>query len=198
MMAVAARAGVPVHALIRPRGGSFLYAPDEIAVMVCDIRQARRSGVQGVVIGAARADGRLDQDALAQLVAASDGMAVTLNRVFDLVPDRDEAMDLAIAMGIGRILTSGGAATAAGGAAEIGRLERRAAGRIGILPAGGIGADNVASLLAGAPVAEVHASCSRPAPATGPLTQLGFADPGDRQTDRDAVAALKAALRRVS
>lgn len=197
-MAVAARAGVPVHALIRPRGGSFLYAPDEIAAMVCDIRQARRSGVQGVVIGAARADGRLDQDALAQLVAASEGMAVTLNRVFDLVPDRDEAMDLAIAMGIGRILTSGGAATAAEGAAEIGRLERRAAGRIGILPAGGISADNVASLLAGAPVAEVHASCSRPAPATGPLSRLGFTDPGDRQTDRDAVTALKAALRRGS
>ncbi|MDE6340649.1 MAG: copper homeostasis protein CutC, partial [Muribaculaceae bacterium] len=36
---------MPVNVLIRPRAGDFVYTPEEIAVMECDIEEAVKSGV---------------------------------------------------------------------------------------------------------------------------------------------------------
>lgn len=194
MMALAAGCGVPVHVLIRPRAGGFRYSQAEIAAMGADVAAARAAGLQGVVIGAAGADGRLELAVLARLVEAARGMAVTLNRVFDLVPDRVEALEAAIGLGCSRVLTSGGAATAADGAAEIGVLVARAAGRIGVLPAGGIRAGNVRALVEATGVREVHASCGRRVAAAARERALGLAPAGARQTDAGEVRRLKAAL----
>ena len=193
MMVRAARVGVPVHALIRARGGDFVFGTDEVEAMCADIGAARAAGLAGVVIGAARADGTLDNAALARLVEAAAGMAVVLNRVFDLVPDRAAALEAAVRLGIGWILTSGGAVTAAEGAEDLRRLIRQAAGRIVILPAGGITAANARTLIA-AGACELHASCSRPAGRDLRLQVMGFAGAGDRQTDETQVRALKAAM----
>lgn len=193
MMARAARAGVPVHALIRARGGDFVFGTDEVEAMCADIGAARAAGLAGVVIGAAQADGALDTGALARMVKAAAGMAVVLNRVFDLVPDRAAALEVAVGLGIGRILTSGGAATAADGEGELRRLIRLAAGRIIILPAGGITATNARPLIT-AGARELHASCSRSAAPDPRLQAFGFAGEGDRQTDAALVRALKSAM----
>lgn len=42
----------PIHVLIRPRGGDFLYETDEVATMLADIAEAKRLGMAGVVTGA--------------------------------------------------------------------------------------------------------------------------------------------------
>mgnify|MGYP003342324508 CR=1 FL=1 len=47
---------VSVHALIRPRAGSFVYCDDEIEIMKKDIAIAKELGVDGVVIGALTPD----------------------------------------------------------------------------------------------------------------------------------------------
>lgn len=194
LMAMAAGVAVPVHVLIRPRAGGFCYEPREVAVMLADILAARAAGLDGVVIGASDAAGRLEAGALREMIAAAGPMALTLHRAFDLVPDWRKAVDMAVDLGIGRILTAGGAVTAAEGAGRLAAIAAHAAGRIGILPGAGITAENVAALLAQVPVTEVHASCAVPAPMREDEALRGFGGPGLRMTDRAKVRALKAVL----
>lgn len=193
-MARAAEVGVPVHALIRSRAGDFSFGPDEVDAMVADIRSARRAGLAGVVIGAAHADGQLDAAALWRMRDAAGGMSVTLHRVFDLVPDFARAVEVAVDLGLNRILTSGGAVGAPEGAAALARICAMAAGRIGILPAAGITAGNVAALLSQVPVDEVHSACTASHPLDPAAVALGFGLPERLLTDRQEVRALKDAL----
>ena len=195
LMQMAAAAAKPVYALIRPCAGGFVYADAEVAVMLADVQAARAAGLAGVVLGAALADGQLDAVTLRALIAAAGTMDVTLSRVFDLVPGWRQAVDLAVALGIGRILTSGGAVRAVEGVERLAAIQAYAAGRIGILPGAGITAENVGAILARVPVREVHASCSAPLGAGGGVERLGFVGPGLRETRAESVRALKAALK---
>jgi len=158
MMRFAAELGMPVRVLLRPRGGTFTYDADEIAVIERDITAVRGFGLGGVVIGAAHPDGRLDRDRLARLIDQCDGLGRTLHRVFDLTPDPFEALELAIELGFDRILTSGQQPTAAEGAPLLARLVAAADGRITILAACGIDADNVGELIRATAVTEVHST----------------------------------------
>jgi copper homeostasis protein len=186
MMRAAAGCGRPVMALIRPRSGDFRHDAAELAVMRADIAEARRAGLAGVVIGATQGDA-LDGAALAGLVAAAEGMDVTLHRAADLCADPLAVVDLCHALGIRRILTSGGAASAASGLDRLAAMVRHAAGRLSIMPGGGVTPETVAALRGLRP-AEVHASCSVP----GPAAPMGFGAP--RLTSAERVRALKDVL----
>ncbi|MGF0537682.1 copper homeostasis protein CutC [Agrobacterium sp. ES01] len=195
LMALAAKAPVPVHALIRPRAGDFAFSISELAVMRTDIDAARTAGLAGVVIGASTRNGALDEGALTALVQTAEGMDLTLHRAFDLTPDPFQAMELAISLGFKRILTSGCERTAIEGKKLLSELNGMSRGRISIMPGSGIRADNAATLLKGLSVSEVHASCSVPiAHAHSKLVNMGFVSTHERQTDAHAVAALKSVL----
>jgi copper homeostasis protein len=158
-----ARLGIPIFAMIRPRGGDFLYTDVEYAVMRRDIAHAKRLGADGVVLGLLRADGTVDVERTRPLVDAARPLPVTFHRAIDVARDAEEALDALIAMGVDRVLTSGQAPTAPAGAAVIARLVRRAAGRIVVLPGCGIDEENVRELVARTGVHEVHVR------GTGPL-----------------------------
>jgi len=195
LMAAAARQAVPAYAMIRPRAGDFVYSADELSIMREDIETARRAGLAGVVLGASRADGRLDRDALATLVAQADGLGKTLHRAFDLVPDVGEAIEIAVELGFERILTSGRAKTAAEGIDELRRIVALADGRISIMPGSGVNSRTIGMFVPELGVGEIHASCAvAAAPADGRVLALGFASGNERRTDQTTVRALKAAL----
>ena len=42
---------IPIHVLIRPRGGDFLYSDEEIEIMAEDVEIFAKAGADGVVIG---------------------------------------------------------------------------------------------------------------------------------------------------
>ena len=63
------RLSIPVHVLIRPRGGDFIYSEPEIAVMRHDIEVAKALGAAGVVLGVLTAEAAIDRDQTAELVA---------------------------------------------------------------------------------------------------------------------------------
>ncbi|HEU5358907.1 MAG TPA: copper homeostasis protein CutC [Gemmatimonadales bacterium] len=148
---------VPVMVLVRPRGGEFRYSPIEVSAMIGSIERARSLGAAGVVIGALAADGGIDRAVTERLVKAARPMSVTFHRAFDVVPDRADALETLVTLGVDRVLTSGGAPTAEAGVLELKRLVDQAAGRIGILAGGRIRAGNVAAIVRATGVREVHA-----------------------------------------
>ena len=198
-MELAGRAAIPVNALIRPRAGGFHYSAAEIDIIKRDIDVARQAGLAGVVIGASLADGQLDEETLTALVTAADGLDLTLHRAFDLVPDPLAALEMAVRLGFGRILTSGGGKSALAGLSTLAALAGAADGRISIMPGGGVRPETVEALLAVEGIFELHSSGGRPVNGVQPrLLELGFVDAGSRQTDRDTVRAFRAEIARVT
>ncbi|WP_019998286.1 copper homeostasis protein CutC [Aureimonas ureilytica] len=187
---------VPAYAMIRPRAGDFCFSPREADLMVRDIAAVREAGLAGVVLGAGRADGRLDLRLLERLLRAADGLGTTLHRAFDLAgPAFEAALEEAIRLGFERVLTSGGARTAPEGLPVLARLMERAEGRITVMPGSGITPQTLPALLSRLPIVEVHASCALPVPVRSPAAErLGFCDAGERRTDEAVVRALKALL----
>lgn len=193
LIALAAKCGVPVVAMIRPRAGDFVWSEAEVGMMEAEIAAVRAAGLHGVVLGASLPDGRLDVPVLRRLVAASGGMELVLHRCIDLTPDMGAALEEAVSLRFHRILTSGGETTAEKGAARISALVKQAAGRITVMPGSGVTPDN-APLFKGLGIAEIHASCSVSTPVTGRVAEMGFAPPLRQQTEADAVRALRKAL----
>lgn len=156
--AVRAINSIKVNVLIREREGDFLYTSDEIDAMAYDVETCNSLGVDGVVVGALTADGRVDVDACRKMLAGKGSMSVTFHRAFDLCRDPFEALDALIELGVDRVLTSGLAASAPEGVEMLRQLNSYAAGRIIILAGGGVKSSNVRDLVDQTGVTEVHAS----------------------------------------
>ncbi len=148
--------GVPVHVMIRPRGGGFVFDRDEVAVMRRDLRAAVALGAHGVVVGVLTPDGDIDRPLLAELVAAAEGRQVTFHRAADVARDIEVAVQTAFDAGCSRVLTSGGAPTAADGARMLARLVRNAPDGGIVLAGGGITSATAATLVADTLVPEIH------------------------------------------
>lgn len=141
------RVSIPLYVMIRPRGGDFVYTDEEIEVMRRDIRMAKEIGVAGVVLGVLLPDGNVDVARNKELVELAKPLGVTFHRAFDLTPDAEKALEDVIASGAERILTSGQQSSAPLGAALLGRLVTRAAGRIEIMAGAGVNPWNAAELM---------------------------------------------------
>jgi copper homeostasis protein len=156
--------GAPVYVMIRPRPGDFDYNADELDLMRRDIDAVRRAGLDGLVLGASRPNGELDDTALRRLLEHADGLPCTLHRAFDVTPELHVALDTAIDLGFERILTSGGAPSAWEGRDRIAELVARAGDKISIMAGAGVTTGNVVDLVHRTGVREVHASCSATIP----------------------------------
>ena len=195
LIALAAASPVPVYALIRPRSGDFVFDGHDTDAMLGDIDAARAAGLAGIVIGANRPNGALDIPLLQRLLTHAQGLGTTLHRAIDLVPDFAEATEAAASLGIGRILTSGGAPTALAGIDRIATIHETARGRVSVMAGAGLNPANLEQLLAAGVADEVHSSCATAdRQASEPAIRLGFAAPIRRTTSAAIVAAMKAAL----
>lgn len=152
-----AHVSLPIFVLVRPRAGDFVYSSDEHRTMLEQIAQAKHEGAAGIVTGALTAQRLIAERRLAELIARARPLSFTFHRAFDECVDHIMALETLIRHRVDRVLTSGGAKTAAEGGAQIGRLVRHARGRIGILPGGGIDASNVRTIQTTG-VTEVHFS----------------------------------------
>ena len=152
---------IPVFVMIRPRGGSFVYSEEERDVMRRDIVVAREIGAEGVVIGGLLPNGNIDLALVSALVDAARGVPVTFHRAFDLTPDLEASLESLAEAGVRRILTAGGASTAAEGTSLLGTLVRRAGSRIVVMAGGGVREENVGEMAARSGVREVHVRLTR-------------------------------------
>ena len=149
---------IPLYCMIRPRGGHFTYDEAELDIMKADILQCKLLGCDGVVLGILNKEGHVNTKHCAMLISHAYPMGVTFHRAFDGVADPEKSLEDIIELGCERILTSGGAATAAEGAATIADLINQADSRIIVMPGGSIRSDNIISIAEKTGATEFHSS----------------------------------------
>jgi copper homeostasis protein len=160
--AVRRKISIGLHVMIRPRGGDFCYEEDEVDIMRRDILLARNLGADGIVLGILGHKGDVDGPRTRQLVELARPLNVTFHRAFDMSADLLQALEDVYATGADRVLTSGGEQECLQGATIIAELVRRAGNRIAIMASGGIGPDDVATIVARTGVGEIHVGLSSP------------------------------------
>jgi copper homeostasis protein len=153
--------GLPVHVLLRPRGGSFQYTKSEMAVMREDIRHVKQLGAAGVVLGLLRPDGSVDVEGMRELVQLAHPMKVTFHRAFDVTPSLPQALEDVITTGCDRVLTSGGQRDVAAGSGCLAKLVVQANHRIAIAVGGGLQLKDAALLARLTGAAHFHGSLRR-------------------------------------
>ena len=134
MIEQAVSMGIHVQVLIRPREGDFVYDRDEVLCMQRDIRHARELGAGGVVIGALRPDGSIDEETTRRLVDEAEGMSITFHRAFDVCARPEEALE------------------------QLRGLVEQADGRIIIMPGAGVNPQNASRILSETGAHEIHGS----------------------------------------
>ena len=154
--------GLPVMAMVRPRGGSFAYSPREIETMLREVDALKDSGAAGVVFGALTRDAALDLESCRRLVEAAGPLDVTFHRAFDEVSEPLSALDALIDLGVNRLLTSGQQPTAEAGIPLIRELVSRAAGRLQVMAGAGVRPENAARIVDETGVTEIHGTASEP------------------------------------
>lgn len=177
-----------IHVLVRSRAGDFVYTGEEVETMAAQVEEALEAGADGIVIGCLTAGGDVDIPAMERLVrtvesynlaaelmrsdlchAANDShffpgpskrVSITFHRAFDVCKRPFDALEQIIALGCDRLLTSGQGPTVVEGSDMLRELRKRAAGRIIILPGGGVTPKNAGRILAMTGCTEIHASAS--------------------------------------
>jgi copper homeostasis protein len=169
-----------LRVLLRPHGGPFTLSRAEVDALREDVRRVRELGMQGIVIGALGADGAIDREAMRLLREEARPLEATFHRAFDRLARQDAALETLIELGFERVLTSGDASNAWDGRERLRALIRQAAGRILVLPGGGVRSAHAAELLAATGARELHSS----------------ARTGGELVDAGEVRALRAAVGR--
>ncbi len=75
---------IPVHPIVRPRGGDFCYSSNDFTIMKNDIARIRDLGFAGVVVGVLDTDGHIDMPRMREIMSVSGSLAVTFHRAFDM------------------------------------------------------------------------------------------------------------------
>jgi copper homeostasis protein len=160
MGAVREQLHIPIFAMIRPRGGDFVYSTAEFVAMKSSIGSAKKLRMDGVVLGILQRNQRVDVHRTRELVELAQPLPTTFHRAFDESADLRQGLENVIQTSAKRILTSGGAKSAPEGAAMLAELVAAARGRIVIIPGAGINASNIAQVAKQTGAREFHSGLS--------------------------------------
>ncbi|WP_373550493.1 copper homeostasis protein CutC [Haliscomenobacter sp.] len=142
---------IPIHVMIRPRGGDFVYTAEELGQMELEIAYCKAQGVPGVVLGALTSSGELDLENILKLATlAKPEMLVVVHKCIDYTPDPVAAFEHLLAHHnlIDYVLTSGGKPTAREGLPVLRQMVALSKGRIKVMAAGKITKENLEALAA--------------------------------------------------
>jgi len=149
---------IPLHVIIRPRGGDFNYSQNEIDVMKKDIEFCKANNINGVVFGMLTNDKKINKLVNKELVNIAGSMSSTFHRAIDECTDIDKAMNDLISLGFKRVLTSGGKSNASEGMEVIKEFQNTFGEKIIIIPGGGIRHSNLQKLLKETYCKEYHSA----------------------------------------
>lgn len=200
LLAARQRISIPVHPIVRPRGGDFCYSEIEFSQMKSDIALMREQGFPGLVIGLLDEDGHIDLPRMQQVMRLCDGMSVTFHRAFDLCHNPGSALEQLTELGVARILTSGQQQSAESGLPLLRELTRLTRGPI-IMAGAGVRLSNLQKFI-DAGLSELHSSASQRISSPMRYRKAGVSMCSDIEIDEfsrscvdgDVVAAMKSVM----
>ncbi len=194
---------LPIHVLIRPRFGDFLYNEDELEIMRRQVNAFAKAGADAIVIGCLTGDGRLDWESMGRLMEMADGRKIHLHRAFDMCCDLKQALMEAKQQGIDTILTSGGCVSAVLGSEALRKLKVHA-GAVTIMAGAGVSAGVIEEIHARTGITAFHMSGKKEIESEmhyrNPKVNMGLPQLSEYQrlvTDTDAVRDAKNVLHRL-
>ena len=149
---------IPIHPIIRPRGGNFLYNKTELRQMIESIKFCKNIGCHGVVFGILDKKNKINIKMCKKLKTFCGNMSTTFHRAFDEIADPFDALESIINLKFDRILTSGQKKNAKEGIKLITQLAERSKNRISIMPGSGIRSRNIDLFLKKKNINEIHTS----------------------------------------
>ena len=147
---------LPVMVMIRPRGGDFCYTQDEYEIMCQDVQICKDLKATGVVFGLLNQDNTIDIERTAKLVQLAKPMEVTFHKAIDDSADILLAVSQLKEIGVTRILTSGGEATAMEGRIKLLDMIKIADNQLKIIVAGKVTWENFDEIRALIPSSDYH------------------------------------------
>ncbi|MDX8338667.1 copper homeostasis protein CutC [Draconibacterium sp. IB214405] len=148
---------IPVMTMARPRAGNFVHSAEEIEQMKTAIDQAKEAGAAGIVFGLLTDENKIDEANTRLLAEYAKPLPVTFHKAIDEMENPVEGVNvLKTIPNIKRILSSGGKATAIEGQEVIRQMIAAAEGKITILVAGKVTADNVTEIQQITGTTELH------------------------------------------
>lgn len=151
-----------IFTMVRPRTGDFIYSDEEFEIMLRQVDAFAKAGTDGIVSGFLLPDGGIHEEQLSRFVEACHPLPFTFHRAFDRAADWKSNLDSLIRCGCSRVLSSGGTRTAAEGKQQLKEMTAYAAGKLIVLPGGGIRSDNIAELIFFLKPAELHTAAIHP------------------------------------
>ena len=134
---------IPIHCLIRPREGHFIYNKNDFETILYDVRYMKKMGVAGIVVGMINEDHDVNSEQLNEVIKEASGIEITFHRAFDCLKDPEKNILKLSSMGVSRILTSGGFKSAIKGIKNLIKWKSLSNNLIEIQPGGGINLKNI-------------------------------------------------------
>jgi copper homeostasis protein len=134
---------IPLHIIIRPRAGNFVYDNEEIEMMKNTILFCKQHDIDGVVFGILKSDNSININSNKELVELAKPMSVTFHRAIDECIDIETAFNEIIELGFDKVLTSGGEKNALQGIETLKKCQEKFEEKITIIPGGGIRSNNI-------------------------------------------------------
>lgn len=155
---VRASCALPLHVIIRPRAGNFVYSDTEIETIKHSVQFCKQTGIDGIVFGALNPQQQPDLELCKCVVQLSGTIPVTFHRAIDACLNMEASIESLIEIGIKRVLTSGGKQQAEAGAPLLKKLQWRYGQKIIIMPGGGVRSSNLQKILKQTSCTEVHSA----------------------------------------
>jgi len=148
---------IPVMAMVRPRGGNFVYTEAELLQMESEIKFFKQSGVAGVVFGLLTDNGAVDVENTRRLAKLASPLEVTFHKAIDYSDDILKSFqELNAIDGITRVLTSGGMDTAWNGRHILKQMQDLPGRQIKIIAAGKVLPENRTQIAEFTGATELH------------------------------------------
>ena len=148
---------IPIHVLIRPKIGDFIYSSSDLKLIEESIQKALQFPIAGIVVGHMNRKNEVDPVLLHHWRALTPGLDLTFHRAFDQAAKPFNVLEQLIEAGFSRLLSSGQEGSAETGILLLQELQKVAGNSLEIMPGGGINDNNV-SLFIDAGFKSIHLS----------------------------------------
>ncbi|MEQ5125242.1 copper homeostasis protein CutC [Providencia zhijiangensis] len=175
---------IPVHPIIRPRGGDFCYNVSEFDVIREDLQMIKEMGFPGAVVGILDTEGRIDIERMQTLMEIANGMEITFHRAFDMCINPLLALEQLKNLGVARILTSGQQQSAELGLPLLKELHEKSREMNGpiIMAGAGVRLANMTKFME-IGLTEVHSSAGKTVPSSMNYRKAGVTMASNSETD---------------